>query len=295
MNITNFTLIIVIASTLFSCNGYKEDKEQQSLAEISKQELATALNERDQLLALVKEVSAGLEQIKQIESMMTISDRHPEKNASQQAQILSDINALKDTVRQRKNQLLDLESRLHNSTINNKDLKETIDALRIQMDSQIEEIESLRLQLIAANEHIGSLNSFIGTLNNTVDSLNTKVTSVTGERNEAQATSTRLENELNTCYYVVATKSELKSHKIIQTGFLRKTKLMKSGFDKGYFVTSDKRTLRSIPLNAKKINILTNHPASSFELTDENGQKILRITNPAQFWSMSNYLVVEKY
>lgn len=278
----------------FPCNGYKEDKEQQSLAEISKQELATALNERDQLLALVTEVSAGLEQIKQIESMMTISDRHPEKNASQQAQILSDINALKDTVRQRKNQLLDLESRLHNSTINNKDLKETIDALRIQMDSQIEEIESLRLQLIAANEHIGSLNSFIGTLNNTVDSLNTKVTRVTGERNEAQATSTRLENELNTCYYVVATKSELKSHKIIQTGFLRKTKLMKSGFDKGYFVTSDKRTLRSIPLNAKKINILTNHPASSFELTDENGQKILRITNPAQFWSMSNYLVVEK-
>ena len=53
---------MIIASTMISCNGNKE-KEQQSLAEISKQELATALSERDQLLSLVKEVSAGLNEI----------------------------------------------------------------------------------------------------------------------------------------------------------------------------------------------------------------------------------------
>ena len=48
-----------LAIALFSCNSGNE-KEQQSLPEISKQELATALNERDQLLALVKEVSAEI-------------------------------------------------------------------------------------------------------------------------------------------------------------------------------------------------------------------------------------------
>lgn len=294
MNITNLAVIMVIASVLFSCNGYKEDREQQSLAEISKQELATALTERDQLLALVKEVSAGLEQIKQLENIMELSSRHPEKNPGRQAQILSDINALKETIRQRKIHLQELESQLQNSTINNKELKETIGALRVQMDAQIEEIESLKQQLMAANEHIGSLNSYIGSLNTAVDSLSTAVSSVTSERNAARDSSSRLENELNTCYYVIATKSELKSHNIIQTGFLRKTKLMNGDFDSGCFVVSDKRSLRILPVNASKVRFLTNHPASSYRITDENGQKTIRITNPALFWSLSNYLVVEK-
>lgn len=294
MNITNLPVAMVIASVLFSCNGYKEDSEQQSLAEISKQELANALNERDQLLAIVKEVSNGLEQIKQLENVMTISSRHPEKNAGRQKQLLSDIEAVKETIRQRKNRLLELEAKLQNSTINNKELNETISALRVQMDSQMEEIESLKQQLVAASEHIGSLNSYIGSLNTTVDSLSTTVSHVTSERNAARDTSARLENELNACYYVIATKSELKSHNIIQTGFLRKTKLMKSDFDRGYFIISDKRTLRSIPVNASKIRILTNHPASSYMVTDENRRKTIKITNPAQFWSLSNYLVVEK-
>ena len=221
---------MIIASTMISCNGNKE-KEQQSLAEISKQELATALSERDQLLSLVKEVSAGLNEIKQLENIMTITASQPAENPSQKTQILSDIASLKEK---------------------------------------------------------------IGVLNNTVDSLNTTVSTVTDERNTAQEASVRLENELNTCYYVVARKSELKDHNIIESGFLRKTKLMKGDFDKGFFVISDKRTLTTLPLNTEKAKILTNHPASSYEVAEENGMKVIRITNPDQFWSLTNYLVVQK-
>lgn len=286
MKTRNLILSIVISSVLFSCNGNKE-KEQQSLAEVSKQELATALNERDQLLSLVKEVSTGLEQIKQFENIMTVSAGHPEKNTSQQAQILADISNLKERIQQRKKQLEELETKLQHSTINNKELRETIEALQVQIDSQIEEIESLKQQLTAANEHIGALN-------NKVDSLNTTVTTVTGERNAAQEASVKLENDLNTCYYMIATKQELKSHHIIETGFLRKTKLMKSDFDKGCFIISDKRTLNALPLNVSKVKVLTNHPETSYELVDENGQKMIKITNPEQFWSLTNYLVVQK-
>lgn len=286
MKTRNLIVSVVIPSVLFSCNGNKE-KEQQSLAEISKQELATALNERDQLLALVKDVSTGLEQIKRLENIMTVSAGHPERNAGQDAQILADISSLKERIRERKKQLEELETKLQRSTINNKELKETIGALQVQIDSQMEEIEALRQQLTAADEHIGALN-------NRVDSLNTTVTTVTGERNAAQAASVKLENDLNTCYYAVATKQELKSHHIIETGFLRKTKLMKSDFDKGCFVISDKRTLSTLPLNASKVKVLTNHPEASYEMVDENGQKTIRITDPEQFWSLTNYLVVQK-
>ncbi len=277
---------MVLTSMLFSCNVNNE-KEQQSLAEVTKQELATALNERDQLLSLVKEVSAGLNEIKQLENIMTIAANKQYENPGQKNRILADIACLKKKIQQRKTHLDDLESKLQKSTINGKELQETIKALRTQIDSQMEEIESLRQQLTAANEHIGALN-------NAVDSLNTTVSTVTGERYAAQEASVKLENKLNACFYVIATKSELKKHNIIESGFLRKTKLMKGDFDKDFFVISDKRTLTTLPLNATKVKVLSSHPENSYELIEENGQKNLKINNPDKFWSLSNYLVIQK-
>lgn len=277
---------MVIASILFSCNG-NTGKEQQSLENITKQELATALAERDELLSLVKEVSVGLEQIKQLENIMTIAAANPNENPGQKARILSDISAVKGKIRQRKEQLQNLEAKLHRSTINSKELKETIEALSIQIDSQMEEIESLRQQLVAANAQIGILHS-------TVDSLYTTVSAVTGERDSAKEESVKLENALNTCYYIIATKSELKKANIIESGFLRNTRLMKGDFDKDAFAISDKSTLAVLPLGTDKAKILTNHPKESYEIVEENGQKIIRIINPAKFWSLTNYLVVQK-
>lgn len=208
METKHLIIPIVITILLLSCNG-TEEREQQSLAEISKQELATALNERDQLLSLVKEVAAGLDEIKQLEKVMAIASKQPAENAGQKARILADIANLKEKIKQRKAQLQELKGKLENSTINQKELHETIDALRLQMDSQLEEIESLRRQLTAANEHIGALN-------NTVDSLNTTVSAVTGERDAAQETSLRLENELNMCYYSFQIRVEKTQHNRIR-------------------------------------------------------------------------------
>ena len=85
---------MVLTSMLFSCNVNNE-KEQQSLAEVTKQELATALNERDQLLSLVKEVSAGLNEIKQLENIMTIAANKQYETPGQKNRILADIACLK--------------------------------------------------------------------------------------------------------------------------------------------------------------------------------------------------------
>ena len=286
MKTSHIIISSAITAMMLSCGG-SNVKEQQSLEELTKQELATALAERDELLSLVKEVSNSLKQIKQIENYMTIASAGQSEQKWQQARILSDIKALKSHIQQRKEHLARLESRLHDSTINNKDLQETIEALRVQTDSQIEEIESLNRKLMAANEQIGALND-------AVDSLNTTVSAVRDERDSARQTSVRLENELNTCFYVIATNSQLKRHNIIESGFLRKTRLMKGDYDKTFFVMSDKRTLDTLSLDTDKAKILTNHPETSYEIIESNGNKIIRIKDRDQFWSLSNYLVVQK-
>ena len=165
-------------------------------------------------------------------------------------------------------------------------MRKTITSLRAQIDSQTAEIASLRDNLGQAKERIGQLDAV-------VDSLNTTVSSVTDERNIAQEESVNLANELNTCYYAIGSKAELKDRHIIETGFLRKTKLLKGDFDQTFFTTADKRTLSRIALHSKKAEIMTNQPEGSYVIDDDNGQKILVITNPDAFWSLSNYLVIK--
>ena len=78
-----------------------------------------------------------------------------------------------------------------------------------------------------------------------------------------------------------------------ETGFLRKTKLMEGEFDHNFFTKADKRTLTTIDLNSNKAEVLTSQPMDSYTILDMNGHKVLQITNPARFWSFSNYLVVK--
>lgn len=284
----HYIFISLLLSILLPACSPNAGKEQESLEQISKQELATALNERDRLLALVKEVAEGLNEIKQLENIMTIAAQQPSENPRRKTQLLADIANIKKKIQQRKERLDQLESDLRDSTINGRELRETIEAIRTQFDSQMEEIESLRRQLTEAHAHIGALND-------SVDSLNATVSAITDERNDARETSLKLENELNTCYYIVATKTELKKYHIIESAFLRKTELMKGDFDKGSFVICDRRTLTSIPLLSKSVKILSNHPGKSYEIhTDDDGMKTLRILNSEKFWSLSNYLVVQK-
>jgi len=48
-----------------------------------------------------------------------------------------------------------------------------------------------------------------------------------------------------------------------------------------------------LPLHSARVKILTNHPAGSYKLTDDDGGKRLVILSPDKFWSLSNYLVIE--
>ena len=139
----------------------------------------------------------------------------------------------------------------------------------------------MRQQLEAKDIHITELDQTISTLNNDVAELKT-------ESSQKTQTITEQDRELNTAYYVFGTKSELK-----EQGILSKGEVLKSHFNKNYFTKIDIRVDKEIKLYSKKASLMTSHPAGSYTLnTDANGQYILRITNPQQFWSTSKYLVI---
>lgn len=282
--------LALAALALTSCEN-KEQKERlenaEAMAAATREELEQAVSERDELLDLINEVSSGMDDIKSVEGIVAVNASG--EVTGNRSKVTSDIAAIRATLDERRRKVEELEKRVKDSKLSNSKLMATIQTLKNQIDRQAEEIETLTASLKDANVKIAKLD-------NTVDSLNTTVTAVSNERDKAEAEAVRQANIANSCYVAVGSKSELKKYNIIEGGgFLRKSKIMQGDFDKSFFVTYDKRTLTSIPLHSKKAKIIsTTPPAGSYEMVKQaDGQLVLRITNPTQFWGISNYLVVQ--
>lgn len=258
--------------------------EQEALANASREELEAALTERDELLALINEINESVSEIQSVENIVTMKGVG---EGSEKTNITNNLAVIKTTLADRRNRLADLEKKLKDSKLSNNKLLETIEGLKKHIDEQTLTIENLTASLENANRKIVQLD-------NQVDSLNSTVSDVTKERDMAQNEAINQANIANECYYAIGTKKELKEHNIVESGFLRKTKVMPEDFDKSYFVKADQRTLRTIPLHAKKAKVVSSaQPTNSYEIVDQNGQKVLRITNPSAFWGVSNYVVIQ--
>ncbi|MBD5163538.1 MAG: hypothetical protein HDT09_02405 [Bacteroidales bacterium] len=280
---------LVAAIALTGCNNAEKEAEaarQEALNQATRAELASAVADRDQLLSLVNEINDGMTQIRRMENIL--ASPNSGETVSQREELVANIQAIQTTLRERREKLADLEKRLSGSNLTNSKLQSTITSLRSQLDQQAAEIQSLTATLNDARARIGELDV-------AVDSLNTTVADVTALKDSTEVANTSLTNELNTCYYAVGSKNELKENGLISTGFLRKTKLdlTDGSYNSSFFTKADKRNLPAINLNSNKAKVMTSHPDGSYQIVEDNGHKVLQITNPVAFWSLSNYLVVQ--
>ena len=280
------SLICVLVAIMCACTGNKAtDEQQQTVNTAHDDSLKTALAEKDSLLSLFAAISEGIYQIKEMENLLSISNLSNE-SPSRKQEIINDIKLIKLDIESRRRSIENLEARLSKSNNYNEEMKKTIEALRSQIAMQEETIANLQAELAAANIKIGDLNK-------DVDSLITQNAQATIEKKAAQEESERLNNALNLCYYVTGSKSELKKNKIIESGFLRKTKVMESDYELSYFTRADKRTLNEIPLHSKKAKVLSKHPAESYQIVEDGNSKKLVILNSKKFWELSNFLIVQ--
>lgn len=276
-----------IALMLVGCGKSKDSNltTVEPSGDSSRDSLRQALANQDSLLVLITEISEGMENLKRMENILSVET--PGELPDKRQQIRNDMSMIQQAIINNRNRLAQLEERLNKANNNNAHLRRAIVSLKGQIAQQVTTIETLRSELTAANIQIDRLNL-------DRDSLMSEVAATTEERNEVIQQNIDLTNEMNICYYALGSKDELKAHKIIETGFLRKTKVLPEDFEHNYFTVSDKRILTSIPLGSNKAQVMSNHPSDSYRLdTAENGLKTLVIINPERFWSTSNYLVVK--
>lgn len=286
MKILNLAFIGFAALLMTACGDDNKATENPDSAAATSNEkaLQQAVADRDELVSLITEINDSVARIKYYEKIVTVDQG---ESPNRRAQILADIEAIRQTISQREARLLELEQKLQSSSVYSQSLQNTIATLKGQIAQHEKDIASLNAELGAARETIKEQTAQI-------DTLNTTVQTVSNDLALSQQSNVELKNDMNRCYYIIGTGKELKAAKVMESGFLRKTKIMEGDFEQSAFTTADRRTLRSIPLNSKKADVKTKQPKDSYTIeTDANGLKTLKIIDPDKFWRQSNYLVVE--
>lgn len=272
-----------------SCNN-KSQKEQEGqdpnalLIDSLQQALTQSKNESNDLLETLSQIQDGFDRINEAEGRINVENRQGER-ANRQA-IIENMDFIQRTMRLNRELISNLQQQLRNANQSDKRTKAKLEEMVANYTKQLEdkqkEIEELRAQLAEKDIKIAEQDQQISELNDNVSDLN--------QKNEEKArTVAAQDKELNTAYYVFGTKKELREQRILQSGDVLKG----NDFNKDYFTRIDLRVTKTIKLYSKSAKLMTNHPAGSYSLDkDAQGQYVLRITHPQQFWSVSKYLVI---
>ena len=278
-------VLIVCAAMLASCDGFKGgSKDLKAENDSLLIELSQRNAELDEMMGTFNEIQEGFRQINDAESRVDLQrGTITENSASAKQQIASDIEFITKQMEENKAQIAKLQAMLKSSKNNSAQLKKAVESLSQELVTKQQRIEELQAELASKNIRIQELDAAVSGLSADKESL--------AAENEAKArTVAEQDKAINAAWFVFGTKSELKSQKILQSGDVLKN----ADFNKDYFTQIDIRTTKEIKLYSKRAELLTTHPAGSYELVkDDKGQLTLKITNPKEFWSVSKYLVIQ--
>ena len=274
-------LSLLSVALLTSCgNGAQKDalKAQNDSLMV---ELSNRNAELDDIMGAFNEVQEGFRQINEAENRVDLQSGSIRENSADK--IKEDIRFISEKLQSNREQIAKLEKQLKNSQYNSAQLKKAVANLTKELEAKQQQIETLQAELASKNIRIAELDDAVAGLSQNVSEL-------TAENEAKAATVASQDKALNAAWFVFGTKSELKDQKILEKGDVLKS----ADFNKDYFTQIDIRTTKEIKLYSKRAELLTTHPAKSYELVkDDKGQLTLKITNPKEFWSVSKYLVIQ--
>lgn len=283
-----FSLAAAFLAALFTFNscGSKKLDEAEARNHRLDDSLEVALANADSLFSLLYDVTIGMEQVTRLEKLVG-TEINTESTTARES-ITKQMEAIQRGLMERRKRIEELEAQIAQNKGVSAKYRQQIEVLRQQIDSQAAAVANLQQQLMEANIHIETLENTIEGLTNTVDTIN-------AARQQTQDELDSAISNLNAVYYVIGSEKELKEHNIIEGGgFLRKTKVLPSDFDRSYMTRADRRSLTVIPLDAKKAKVMTSQPEDSYRLDRlASGLLSLVITNPESFWATTNILVVK--
>ncbi len=279
-------LAVVMAVVLAGCNQVSKEQYQEA-TNTNDSLMYVALQQGNEIYELSNTLKAVSDELAQINGEIELSNGEDQSLVAKRDRLLEQLARVKQTMDQKQKELDELQKKYSTQLGQNKELKKTIDRLQNQVTDYESQLATYKVAVATKDEHIAGLTD---TLTQTQQSLD----STMAQSAQQQEVINTQDEMLNTGYYLVAGKSRLKELGLLEGNLFSKKRLTNDGFSANGFTKVDIRELNELPLGAKKVDILSSHPTSSYELqTQADGTKKLVINDPSQFWSNSRFLVVK--
>jgi hypothetical protein len=281
-------ILVVIAIIFYSI--YRRDHTMLlNQMETQKNSMTDKITERDSVIGewitTFDEIEKNIAMIKDKEHIITMNSSNNELSKDKRQMVLDDIQYINSLLEANKQKIASLTAQLQKSGGTIKALQTKIAELEATVKQSESEISELKTSLVSKNFEIDQLNVQNSTLKNTIV--------------QNEEVMTKQTNEINKAFYACGTTKQLKAKGLLtkKGGFigLGKTKTLSTSLSDSAFVQIDMTKTKSIPVNAKKAKLISEHAASSYQFIRDKDNKIetIEIKDPAQFWKLSKYAVVE--
>ncbi len=280
-------LVFTATSCVENTGKYKTLAAERDSLQLQAQTIEANYNET---IGILNDVEEGFAQIREAEGKMMLDVKRIEgNNISKKEQIAFQMSQLKEMLAQNKTRIEQLQRQSSQRGKENSSLNKTIQRMQTELEEKTAFIASLQAELEKKNIRIDELTASVGQLNTELDEL-----SETSAKQKQLIESQDV--DMNSVWYIVGTSTDLKASQILTSnGIFRPKTVLDQNFDKSAFTKADKRNVKVITTNSKRVKVLTSHPKESYNLvTAEDKTITIEILNPAQFWSVSKYLVVQK-
>jgi len=280
----NAAFILIIFSFLSSCVSPEAETELTSLR-MRNDSLKNQLEMKDSTMKIFEESFTNIQQnlslISEREKSISMSAGDLKAGEDTRDEITRDIQAINNLLDENKNTIARLNKKLANSGSEITGFKKLIAQLNEDIETKEEEVSYLKENLTAANFTIEILNEMLDSAE---------------FRNEIQSDLIQMQsNEMNTAYYAIGSFKDLEEAGVVEKKGdiigIAGSKQLKDDFNKDFFAQIDLTRTRMIPLNAKKVSIVTTHPSETYSIEGEE-EKTLKILEPMRFWEASKYLVI---
>ncbi len=193
-------------------------------------------------------------------------------------------------LRKQEAKIRDLEARLASDNDSTNQALQLVSHLKKQIGIKNRQIAELKSELEKKNVTISELQQLTESQRVKIESQTVTINELSNRTRRQGEALARQDAMLNNGYVLIGSKSDLKRKGITKRGKL----VANAVLDRTKFYQVDIRKWQEISFTAKRPRILTNMPASSYELTTTGDRNFtLRIINPADFWRISSYLVIQ--
>ena len=230
------------------------------------------------------DVEKDIKYIKEQENILDNQSKDVEFKGDEKKQIIRDIQTINALIDKNKQKIADLNKRLKTSGVEINGLNEKLAMLSETIEERDQSIESLTGQLAVKEEEIAQMNEQIAVIEDSV--------------NFQREVIDHHVSQLNKAFITYGNAKELKEKNIItkEGGLLGigSTKTLNENISNEYFTEINISETQSFPVFSTEAELITEHPASSYEWVTENDTiTYMIVNNPQEFWKLSKYAVVE--